>query len=143
MSMINIDELNKINEERHKRRLETYDNVLKKCHERIKTIAHSPRGGSFCFYIVPSFLFGIPIYDINTCIVYIVQNLIKNGFEVNYTHPNLLYISWLNRKNLIDCKKKKELPPKPKEEFKKIENYKPKGQFLYDLNSMDFLKNKN
>ena len=36
---------------------EIYDNVLKKCHERIKTIAHSPRGGSFCFYIVPSFLF--------------------------------------------------------------------------------------
>ena len=33
MSMINIDELNIINEDRYKRRLEIYDNVLKKCHE--------------------------------------------------------------------------------------------------------------
>ena len=141
MSMINIDELNKINEDRHKRRLEIYDKVLKKCHERIKTVAHSPKGGTFCFYVVPSILFGVPIYDINTCIVYMVQHLIKNGFEVSYTHPNLLYISWLNRKNTIEYKKKKEIP-KPKEEFKKIESYKPTGQFLYDLNSMDFLKKK-
>ena len=141
MSMINIDELNKINEDRHKRRLEIYDKVLKKCHERIKTVAHSPKGGTFCFYVFPSILFGVPIYDINTCIVYMVQHLIKNGFEVSYTHPNLLYISWLNRKNTIEYKKKKEVP-KPKEEFKKIESYKPTGQFLYDLNSMDFLKKK-
>tara|TARA_B100000795_G_scaffold136703_1_gene102095 strand:- start:140 stop:556 length:417 start_codon:yes stop_codon:yes gene_type:complete len=137
--MINIDELNRINEDRYKRRLVTYDNVLKKCHDRIKTVANSPRGGTFCFYIVPSFLFGIPIFDLNSCIVYIVQKLIKNGFEVNYTHPNLLYISWLNRKNSIDYKNKED-KPKPKKEFKKIENYKPSGQFLYDLNSMDFLK---
>ncbi len=142
MSMINIDELNKINEERYKRRLEIYDKVLQRCHERIKTVAFSPRGGTFCFYIVPNILFGVPIYDINTCIVYMVKHLIKNGFEVNYTHPNLLYISWLNRKNTIEYKKKKELP-KPKEEFKKIDSYKPSGQFLYDISSMDFLKKKN
>ena len=137
MSMINIDDVNKINEERDKRRLETYDKVLKKCHERIKTVAHSPKGGTFCFYIVPSYVFGIPIYDVNTCIVYMVQHLIKNGFQVVYTHPNLLYISWFNRKNSIEYKKK-EPPPAPKEEFKKIDNYKPSGQFLYDLSSMDF-----
>ena len=142
MSMINIDELNRINEDRNKRRLEIYDKVLKKCHERIKTVAYSPRGGTFCFYIVPSFIFGIPIYDMNTCIVYMVQHLVKNGFEVNYTHPNLLYISWLNKHNSIEYKKKKDPPPKPKEEFKKIDSYKPSGQFLYDINSMDFLKKK-
>lgn len=139
MSMINIDELNKINADRHVRRLEIYDNVLKKCHERIKTVANSPKGGTFCFYIVPSFIFGIPIYDLNICIVYMVQHLIKNGFQVNYTHPNLLFISWLNRGNSIEYKKKK-IPEKPKDEFKKIESYKPSGQFLYDISSMDFLK---
>ena len=73
-------------------------------------------------------------------VLFMVQHLVKNGFEVNYTHPNLLYISWLNKKNTIEYKKKKELPSKPKEEFKKIDSYKPSGQFLYDLNSMDFLK---
>ena len=142
MSMINIDELNKINEDRDKRRLETYDKILKKCHERIKTVAHSPKGGTFCFYVVPAYVFGVPIYDVNTCIVYMVQHLIKNGFQVVYTHPNLLYISWFNRKNTIEYKKKKEIVEKPKEEFKKIDNYKPSGQFLYDISSMDFLKKK-
>lgn len=142
MSMINIDELNKINEDKFKKRLEIYDKVLKKVHERIKNIAYSARGGVFCFYIVPSFIFGIPIYDINTCIVYIVNNLIKNGFIVNYTHPNLLYISWFKRKNKIEYKKKEETILKPKEDFKKIENYKPEGKFLYDISSIDFLKKK-
>ena len=37
---------------------------------------------------------------------------------------------------------KKEVVEKPKEEFKKIDNYKPSGQFLYDISSMDFLKKK-
>ena len=54
-------------------------------------------------------------------------------------HPNLLYISWFKRKNTIEYKKKEE-KVKPKEEFKKIDNYKPKGDFLYDISSMDFLK---
>jgi hypothetical protein len=141
MSMINIDSLNKVNEDRDKLRVETYDTILKKCHERIKTVAYSPRGGTFCFYIIPTYVFGVPIYDLNTCIVYMVQHLMKNGFHVVYTHPNLLYISWLNKKNTIEYKKTKEIP-KPKEEFKKIDNYKPSGQFLYDISSMDFLKNK-
>ncbi len=143
MSMINIDELNKINEDRFTKRLEIYDNVLKKVHERIKNVAHSTRGGVFCFYIIPSFIFGIPIYDMNICIIYIVKNLIKNGFIVNYTHPNLLYISWFKRKNKIEYGKKEDKILKPKEEFKKIENYKPEGKFLYDISSMDFLKKKN
>ena len=48
MSMINIDELNRINEDRDKRRLETYDKVLKKCHERIK-LSHIQKRRNFLF----------------------------------------------------------------------------------------------
>ena len=36
MSMINIDELHMVNEKRYKKRLEIYDSVLKKCHQKIK-----------------------------------------------------------------------------------------------------------
>ena len=36
----------------------------------------------------------MPIYNVNECIVYVIKLLIKNGFTVNYTHPNLLLISW-------------------------------------------------
>ena len=43
MSMINIEELNKINTEREKQNLEIYDKVLKKCHEKIKKTAKLPK----------------------------------------------------------------------------------------------------
>ena len=48
MSMINIDALYNINK-RLKHRLEIYDNILKKCHERIKTVSKSPFRTTFCF----------------------------------------------------------------------------------------------
>ena len=81
MSMININELHRINEDREKYRVKVYDSVLKKCHERIKFVSQTPKGSNFCFYVVPNILYGIPIYDVNACIVYIVSALIKNGFS--------------------------------------------------------------
>ena len=120
MSMINIDSLHKINEDRLKNRIKIYDEILRKCHERIKAISKSPKGTTFCFYIIPNYVYGTPLYDINACIVYMVQCLIKNGFYVAYTHPNLLYISWFKKSNSIEYKKQskpikeKRLPFPPK-----------------------------
>ena len=81
------------------------------------------------------------MYDVNACIVYIVSSLIKNGFYVAYTHPNLIYISWFNRQNSTEYKKQKE-NKKPNLEYKKVESFKPKSNFLYDVKTLDFLKNK-
>ena len=33
-------------------------------------------------------------YDVTNCISYIIDKLTDNGFNVRYTHPNLLFISW-------------------------------------------------
>ena len=141
MSMINIDELHNINEIRLKNRLKIYDDVLKKCHQKIKKTSLSPKGSTFCFYIIPNYVFGIPLYDINACIVYLVQNLSKNGFYIAYTHPNLLYISWFKRTNSIEYKKEKQPEKKkPTMEYKKVESFKPKNNFLYDVKTLDFLK---
>ena len=138
MSMINIDELHRINEQRNKNKLEIYEKILKKCHERIKFVSKTPKNNQFCFFIVPSFVYGVPIYNINECIVYVIKLLIKNGFTVNYTHPNLIFISWFNKNNSIEYKKKE----KKKEEFqyKKIDNIKTNNNFLYDKNVLNFLK---
>ena len=64
--------------------------------------------------------------------------LIKNGFTVNYTHPNLIFISWLNKNNSIEYKKKEK--KKEDLEYKKIDNIKPNNNFLYDKNVLNFLK---
>ena len=117
MSMINIDELNKINEDRDKVKKDIYNKVLIKCHEKIKKTAKLPGRNTHCFYVVPTYIYGIPKYQIENCIIYIVQSLINNGFQVYYTHPNLLYISWFNRTNSIKYKEKKN--KFTKESFKK------------------------
>tara|TARA_A100001015_G_scaffold301169_1_gene387622 strand:- start:1140 stop:1580 length:441 start_codon:yes stop_codon:yes gene_type:complete len=144
MSMININELHRINEKRQKERIATYEKVLQKCHERIKTISKKPVNNTFCFYIVPNIIFGIPIYNVNECIIYLVQALNKNGFYVVYTHPNLIYISWFKRTNSIEYKKnqkeKEDTTINKDVSYKKIDTITPKEDFLYDISTLDFLK---
>ena len=39
-------------------------------------------------------MIGIPKFDHGACVAYIISKLRENGFNVRYTHPNLLFISW-------------------------------------------------
>ena len=79
-------------------RKKSYDEVLRRCHHRIKLTSEN-ENYCFCFYTVPTYIYGIPLYDQTSCILYLINNLIENGFDVKYTHPNLIYISWLNKTN--------------------------------------------
>lgn len=140
MSMININSLHQVNEKRAKERIASYEKILAKCHQKIKSTSLKPVGNTCCFYIVPNIVFGVPIFNQNECIVYIVQALIKNGFYVVYTHPNLIYISWFQRKNSLEYKKKKKEEKKiPELNYKSIDTEK-KPKFLYDMSSFDFKK---
>ena len=47
-----------------------------------------------CWFSVPEFILGTPLYRLNKCIDYIVKKLEKNGFRVICYEPNLLQISW-------------------------------------------------
>ena len=96
--MLNIDALYREMDKKEKRKLRVFNEVLQKCHQRIVTVVKKT-GDSFCFFIVPTCIFGVPLYNTVSCVLYLVEQLIKNGFDVKYTHPNLLYISWINRKN--------------------------------------------
>ena len=57
--------------------------------------------------MVPEFIPGTPRFDIGDAILYIVWNLRNIGYTVDYTHPNLLYISW---KSHDDVYRKVESP---------------------------------
>jgi len=47
-----------------------------------------------CYFQVPEFMFGYPLYDISECIRFIIQKLKSNDYHVQYFHPKLLFISW-------------------------------------------------
>ena len=141
MSMININALHQINEKRAKERIASYEKILSKCHQKIKSTSLKPTGNTCCFFIVPTLVFGVPIFNQNECIVYIVQALMKNGFYVVYTHPNLIFISWFERKNSLEYKKKKKEEKKiPGLNYKPIDSIKQQPKFLYDMSSFDFKK---
>ena len=98
MSMLNLDDLNSRINNKNKIKIEIYENILKNCHKRIKLSAETNNDG-FCFYSIPRYMYGVPLYNLEECTNYIINMLNKNGFELKYTHPNLLYISWAGKTN--------------------------------------------
>jgi hypothetical protein len=75
-------------------KLRAYEQVLKQIESRIRTTAELPGNPNYLMYVVPPFIIGLPTIDLQDCIVFIVHRLRTNGFEVRFTYPNLLYISW-------------------------------------------------
>jgi hypothetical protein len=68
---------------------------------------------------VPPFILGLPKLDMEDCVVYLVWQLRQAKFEVRFTWPNLLYISWqhhegeyLTRQNPIIQAMMPVAPPK-------------------------------
>ena len=75
-------------------RLRAYNQLLNQINQRIYTTSQMSGNANFITYTVPPFIFGLPKLDLQDCIVYLVWMLRQNGYEVRYTYPNLLYISW-------------------------------------------------
>lgn len=81
---------------RDKARLRAYNQLLSQIHHRIYTTSQLPGNPSYLMYTVPPFILGLPSIDLEDCIVYLVFQLRQSGFEVRFTYPNLLHISWKN-----------------------------------------------
>ena len=81
-------------EKRDKSRLRAYNQLLEQIQHRIFTTSQLPGNPSYLVYSVPPFILGLPSMDLQDSIVYLVFQLRQNGFEVRFTYPNLLYISW-------------------------------------------------
>ena len=96
---VNIDELHRQQKDKLERRYAIYTKILGLCHNRIKQVAQNPDNMGFCFYNIPPYVYGVPLYDTKSCVMYVVKSLVSNGFDVRYTHPNLLWISWLGKTN--------------------------------------------
>jgi hypothetical protein len=75
-------------------KLRAYNQVLIQIQSRIKMTSSLAGNPSYLIYTVPPFIIGLPAIDLQDCIVYVVHQLRTNGFEVRFTYPNLLYISW-------------------------------------------------
>jgi Family of unknown function (DUF5759) len=141
---LNLDELYEQNKQSCILTVKSYNIVLTRIHQRIKTASKQRINNKCCWFVVPEILIGVPKYDVRPCIAYLIKELTENGFDVKYTHPNLLFISWagwipdyvrheLKKQTgtLIDGFGKEVKVDKKESKYKSVDTYKPTGKFAY------------
>ena len=75
-----------------KRREESFDEILKRCHSRIKRASND--GLLSCVYPVPSFIVGLPLVQVEPCLLYIRAALTCDGLYAEINQDNSLFITW-------------------------------------------------
>jgi len=93
---INIDDLYEKKRQYDLNKLALYNKLLNRIHTKIKVTSRQKMNEQFCWFVVPEVILGVPKYDQGACIAYLMDKLKENGFNVRYTHPNALFISWLH-----------------------------------------------
>jgi hypothetical protein len=71
-----------------------YNKILEQALQKVAHCAPAPNQPTFVYFNIPPFVLGLPSLDMKDCVVYIVYQLRLQGYEVRYTYPNLLWISW-------------------------------------------------
>ena len=91
---INLDELYEKKKQHDIQTTNNYNKILTRIHSKIKTTARLQINEHYCWFIVPEVMIGVPKFNQSLCIAYVIDKLNENGFNVRYTHPNMLFISW-------------------------------------------------
>ena len=130
MSSLNIDSLFEEADKKVLNRMKMFDDILVQIHHKMKL--HSKNKWFYCTYQIPEFLIGKPLYKVKDLIKYLIDSLKRDKFDVMYIHPNFLFISWENKKNKRSYKNVKRIENKDK--FKKIDDYNPTGNLMYNDN---------
>jgi Family of unknown function (DUF5759) len=74
-------------------KLKAYNKILEQIYGRIRTSSREG-GDPWLIYTIPPVLLGYPLMVLQDVVVYLVYVLRQQNYEVRYTYPNLLYISW-------------------------------------------------
>jgi len=77
-------------------RLRAYNKILEQIYHRIRVISKLPNAQCYLLYTVPPFILGLPKMDLEDCVVYLIYQLRHAKYEVRYSPPNMLYISWIH-----------------------------------------------
>jgi hypothetical protein len=90
---INIKHLQKEVAEREQKKIKTFEKILDTCYNKILQ-TNQKTNDCTCIFTCPPVVFGLPLYNLNDCVVFIMEKLIDKGFQVYFTNPNILFISW-------------------------------------------------
>ena len=89
---LTIDDIDSFHKEKIKKWIKVYEKVLGYCFRKVRE--HVLRDQKFCFFPVPEYLAGFPLYNITHCTCFIIKKLNQSGFQTKYIPPNMIYIHW-------------------------------------------------
>tara|TARA_B100000900_G_C20236208_1_gene575951 strand:- start:62 stop:490 length:429 start_codon:yes stop_codon:yes gene_type:complete len=140
MSSLNINSLFEEQDKKVLNRLKLFDDILVQIHNKIKL--NSKNKTFYCTHQIPEFLIGKPLYKVEDLRKYLIDSLKRDKFDVLYIHPNLLFISWERLKNNKRSVKKVVSNNNNSDNFKKIDDYNPTGNLLYNDNILSNINSK-
>ena len=123
--------------EREKRRLNIYKKITSNCFKKIKLAVENDE--FYCFYSIPEYIPGIPLFNMTDCVLFMLNELKSKGFISRYVHPFMLYINWNVNKPVLRIAETPTIQSKPSNNLldnlnlkvKSVESYKPSNNFLY------------
>lgn len=123
--------------EREKRRLNIYKKITSNCFKKIKLAVENDE--FYCFYSIPEYIPGIPLFNMTDCVLFMLNELKSKGFISRYVHPFMLYINWNVNKPVLRIAETPTPQSKPSNNLldnlnlkvKSVESYKPSNNFLY------------
>lgn len=136
MQVFNVQEIHRKQKEKENSRISIYKSITNRCFKKIKETSLNEE--TCCFFRIPEYIPGLPLYNMTECVMFILNILREKGFSARYCDHFTMYISWnLPKPNL----KLIEPPPEPKSEkksiiddldlkYKPIENYTAFGRFI-------------
>tara|TARA_B100000768_G_C11006856_1_gene260311 strand:+ start:85 stop:540 length:456 start_codon:yes stop_codon:yes gene_type:complete len=139
VKILNVKDLHKEIDEKTLKRNIIYNEILGKCNDKI--LQTTKTFDTCCFFALPEFIIGVPIFNSGKCRDFVIKHLIEGGFDIKYTHPNLLYISW-NKKEKEKKKPKDKKIKQIKSKYRLIDDYEPSGNFIYTPSSLSSIKEK-
>lgn len=89
---LTVDDINTFHKEKIKKWIKVYEKVLGHCYRKVRE--HVLRDQQFCFFPVPEYLPGFPLFNITHCTFFLIRKLNHGGFQTKFIPPNVIYIHW-------------------------------------------------
>lgn len=115
-----------------------YSIVLNKCIDKIKyTNKHADQ--TYIIFDVPNILIGYPSYNFKSCILFLINQLSKHGYMIEFIQPCQLYIDWGQKNNIYNSNQEVSSSTKLKSQTKTLLEKFPnasKIEYIFEDNTI-------
>jgi hypothetical protein len=126
-----VNDLHRKELERNENRKKIYNIVCEKCFKKIKDTSLTEE--KVCFFRLPEYIPGLPIYNMTECVLFILDILKEKGFKARYVDPFMIFISWNIKKSVPKIQDKRgsiiddlNLKYRPIEHYSGLSNFLPR-----------------